>query len=161
MVKKSNSGSNRILFIYSSHHLSGSLKTRFFYALKGRNKTLGLIDNKSIIQLSKGVILTDLKNKEKVESFLNFWKCNFYVLSSQDIENKVVLKYNSSHLSGSNKVRFFYALKGRGLSQGIIARTESIQLAKSILIVPLEKMQDITEFFRFWKCKFEVIDLNA
>jgi len=76
------------------------------------------------------------------------------------IEKTTLFLYNSSHLKGSEKVKFFYALKGRGNKPGILATTHSEFVAKSVLLAPGAGASELANFFDSWKCsilKKEVI----
>ena len=63
--------------------------------------------------------------------------------------------YSTKHLSSSDKVRFYYALKGRNGISGFLARTNSKHLAKSVILTPIEHDKEAIEFLTYWKCKFE------
>lgn len=65
------------------------------------------------------------------------------------LESKVMFVYSLSKLMYKDKVRFFYALKGR-TDKGILEKTKSIQLAKGVFLTPLEYDKEIQEFFRQW-----------
>ena len=161
MKKESILGNKRILFLYSSSHLTGSNKVKFFYALKGRDKKLtGLVNNSTVFSLSKKILIADPKEKENIESFLNYWGCSFSIISSKNLKDKVILSYDSSSLTSSEQVKFFYALKGRKSSKGILESTKSIQLARGILVVPKSSLTEISQFFEYWNCKTKEVSLE-
>ncbi len=62
--------------------------------------------------------------------------------------------YNSSHLTPTERVKFFYALKGRNGKPGILDSTQSIFLAKAVISTPKESVTEIEAFLNTWKCKF-------
>ena len=62
--------------------------------------------------------------------------------------------YNSSHLTPTERVKFFYALKGRNGKAGILDSTQSIFLAKSVISVTEKNSKEIETFLKTWKCKF-------
>ena len=62
--------------------------------------------------------------------------------------------YNSSHLTPTERVKFFYALKGRNGKPGILDSTQSIFLAKSVISVTKDNAKEIEAFLKIWKCKF-------
>lgn len=68
---------------------------------------------------------------------------------------KVIFSYSTEHLKQSDKVRFYYALKGRDGKSGIIARLNITQLGKTVLFVRSEHAQEVAEFLEYWKCKVE------
>jgi len=61
--------------------------------------------------------------------------------------------YTTRHLSKSDKVRFYYALKGRDGKSGIISEYSVNQLTKTVLLVPPSKATDVDDFLTYWKCK--------
>ena len=63
-----------------------------------------------------------------------------------------ILTYNTRHLKYSDKVRFFYALKGRGKHQGIIKEFKIFQLGKTVLLVKPEHEEKVRKFLQEWKC---------
>lgn len=67
---------DKFLFTYSLSHLSASDKIRFYYALKGRDGTSGVVKDYHIQQLGRTVLLVPSPFEHDVESFLKLWKCN-------------------------------------------------------------------------------------
>ena len=63
--------------------------------------------------------------------------------------------YSTKHLSKTDKIRFYYALKGRDGKSGFVARTSSKHIGKAVLLVPIEFDKDAIDFLNYWKCKFE------
>ncbi len=66
-----------------------------------------------------------------------------------------LFSYSTRHLSKTDKIRFYYALKGRNGVSGFVARTKSQHIGKSVLLVPIEFEKDAIGFLEYWKCKFE------
>ena len=64
--------------------------------------------------------------------------------------------YNSSHLTSTERVKFFYALKGRNGKPGVLDSTQSIFLAKSVISVAQTNAKEIENFLKTWKCKFSI-----
>ncbi len=64
--------------------------------------------------------------------------------------------YSTSHLSPTERVKFFYALKGRNGKPGILSTTQSKFLAKSVLQVASKNADEVEQFLKVWKCKFNV-----
>ena len=154
-------GLNSTLFIYSSSHLSGSNKVRFFYALKGRDDKLGLIKETNSRFLAKSVILAPASKTELWRSFFKFWGCKFRQVSlssAQATHNLFV--YNTSHMKSSQLVNFFYAFKGRGKKAGILAKVKGELLAKSVVLVPALAAKELENFFMAWKCRFQKLEVS-
>lgn len=65
----------------------------------------------------------------------------------------VIYTYSLEHLPKKDKVRFFYALKGRNGKKGIIDQLKIEQLGRCVLLVSIKKESEVDEFFEYWKCK--------
>ena len=62
--------------------------------------------------------------------------------------------YSLIHLANKDKVRFYYALKGRDGKGGVIKAYHIEQLAKGVLLAPKEQAKEVEEFLKFWKCAY-------
>ncbi|MDP6293300.1 MAG: hypothetical protein QF486_05820 [Candidatus Woesearchaeota archaeon] len=69
----------------------------------------------------------------------------------------IIVTYDTKHLVYKDKVRFFYALKGRGGQPGIIKECGIVQLAKTVLLVRPKQEKKVKEFLKEWKCKSKMI----
>ena len=67
---------------------------------------------------------------------------------------RVLFTYTTTHLTYTDKVRFYYALKGRDGKTGIIQSASIEQLGKTVLLVPKEQAANVEDFLKFWKCAF-------
>ena len=74
-------------------------------------------------------------------------------LFKQDVARHIYI-YTSSHLTPTERVKFFYALKGRNGKSGILDSTQSSFLAKSVISVSVTNTKEIEAFLKTWKCKF-------
>ncbi|MBT3408015.1 hypothetical protein HOK68_03540 [Candidatus Woesearchaeota archaeon] len=74
----------------------------------------------------------------------------------ENMYNKLLLLYSTSHLNSTDKVKFYYALKGRDGKSGIVKQLNIRQLAKSVLLVDHHHQEDITSFFNHWECPTEL-----
>jgi len=149
----------RIIFAYSLTHLAAKDKVRFYYALKGRDGKSGIIKECKIEQLAKGVLLVTKKNERKVEDFLRSWKCIYikkeiFVQQAKGLEQKQIFTYGLTHLKVKDKVRFYYALKGRNGKSGVIKLYKLEQLAKGVLLVDQKYAEHVEDFLKFWKCAY-------
>jgi len=63
--------------------------------------------------------------------------------------------YNLSKINKSKKVRFVYALKGRGSEKGLVKGLNGKFLANSCFIVPIKKDKEMLEIFRFWNIPYK------
>lgn len=69
-------------------------------------------------------------------------------------EPRVLFKYDTSKLSYTNKIRFYYALKGRDGKTGVVKSTNSDFLAKTILLSPVSSDGQLISFFKEWNVPF-------
>ena len=67
---------------------------------------------------------------------------------------KILFTYASGHLDNTKKVSFFYALKGRYGKDGVIKKYNVNQLAKSVLVVPIEHESSVESFLKQWGCSY-------
>ncbi|HLC84700.1 MAG TPA: hypothetical protein VJH22_02825 [Candidatus Nanoarchaeia archaeon] len=70
-----------------------------------------------------------------------------------------ILCYSLSHLSSTEKVRFFYALKGRGKQEGIISKYEVRQLSKGVLLAKESRTEEVKSFLRYWHCPIKITEV--
>ncbi len=67
----------------------------------------------------------------------------------------VIFQYSTEHLLKKDKVRFYYALKGRDGKSGIVKALRIEQLGRTVLMVPEKNESEVDEFLNFWKCRFK------
>jgi hypothetical protein len=67
----------------------------------------------------------------------------------------VIFTYSIIHLLKKDKIRFYYALKGRDGKTGIVKEYRIEQLGRAVLLVPVESEKEVAEFLDYWKCRFE------
>ena len=68
------------------------------------------------------------------------------------LKRRIIFSYSTRHLAQKDKVRFFYALKGRNGKEGIIGRINIEQLGKTVLLIEAGKAAELREFLTYWKC---------
>ena len=66
-----------VLFTYSTEHLEKKDKVSFFYALNGRNKKKGVIDQYQLLHLGVSVILVPKQFRIAFIEFLKKWHVKF------------------------------------------------------------------------------------
>jgi hypothetical protein len=69
---------------------------------------------------------------------------------------KAIFSYSIAHLLKKDKIRFYYALKGRDGKSGIVKRCKIEQLGRAVLFVHKEYEKDVKEFLDYWKCKYKI-----
>jgi len=62
--------------------------------------------------------------------------------------------YSTKHLLKKDKVRFYYALKGRDGKSGVVKKYNIDHLGRTVLLVPIKFSNDVNEFLELWECKF-------
>lgn len=74
--------------------------------------------------------------------------------SSLNFTTKVLFTYSLEHLKSKDKVRFYYALKGRDGKSGILKEIESQQMGRAVILVNELHETEFTDFMTLWKCPF-------
>jgi hypothetical protein len=69
---------------------------------------------------------------------------------------KLLFTYSLEHLKTKDKVRFYYALKGRDGHSGVLNSTRTIQLGRAVLLSDEETASEIEGFLKYWKCNYAV-----
>lgn len=70
-------------------------------------------------------------------------------------ENKsvfVIFQYSLIHLAKKDKIRFYYALKGRDGKSGILKEFNIEQLGRAVLFCPKKTETKLDSFLTYWKC---------
>jgi hypothetical protein len=65
-----------------------------------------------------------------------------------------IFTYSTEHLAKKDKVRFFYALKGRDGKPGIVQRAAIEHLGRTVLLAPERTSPDVEQFLMGWGCEF-------
>ena len=68
---------------------------------------------------------------------------------------KVIFTYRIAHLKKKDKVRFYYALKGRDGKTGIVKKCSIFQLGRTVLMVSEKFEGEVSEFLEYWGCHAE------
>lgn len=69
-----------------------------------------------------------------------------------------MFKYNFGKWSKLQKIKFYYALNGRG-KMGIAEKMHAIKLSDSVILVPLEYIEEFRSFLENWKINYIYIPL--
>ena len=72
---------------------------------------------------------------------------------------KVIFSYSIEHLEKKDKIRFYYALKGRDGKTGIVKQYKIKQLGRAVLLVEEKFANDVEEFLKLWECKFQKMEV--
>jgi hypothetical protein len=76
-------------------------------------------------------------------------------LDSSKYKESVIFTYSIEHLLKKDKIRFYYALKGRDGKTGIVKEVKIEQLGRAVLLVSAEHEKQVAEFLEYWKCEFK------
>ncbi|MBS3144875.1 hypothetical protein J4208_04800 [Candidatus Woesearchaeota archaeon] len=71
---------------------------------------------------------------------------------SSNYLDKFLFTYSLTHLTASDKIRFYYALKGRDGKTGVVKEYHIAQLGRTVLLVPSPFAADVESFLKLWKC---------
>jgi hypothetical protein len=71
----------------------------------------------------------------------------------EETKEAIIYTYSLTHLPKKDKIRFYYALKGRNGKKGIIQRLKIEQLGRTVLLVQANKEKEMDEFLDYWRCK--------
>jgi hypothetical protein len=71
-------------------------------------------------------------------------------------DEMVLYTYSTQHLLKKDKVRFYYALKGRDGKSGIVKKYGIEHLGRTVLLVPARFSDDVKGFLELWKCKIKI-----
>ena len=74
---------------------------------------------------------------------------------TNNYRSSALFTYSIEHLAIKDKVRFYYALKGRDGKSGIVKQYKIEQLGRAVLFVPENFADDVESFLKFWKCEYQ------
>lgn len=73
----------------------------------------------------------------------------------KEYNSMFLYSYSTIHLAKKDKIRFYYALKGRDGKTGIVKACRIEQLGRAVLLVHEKFAQEVKEFLELWECKFD------
>jgi len=68
---------------------------------------------------------------------------------------KIIFTYSTEHLLKKDKIRFYYALKGRDGKTGIVKACHIEQLGRAVLLVSDKFDAEVSDYLNYWKCKWQ------
>ncbi|MBD3248813.1 hypothetical protein GF336_02095 [Candidatus Woesearchaeota archaeon] len=66
-----------------------------------------------------------------------------------------LFSYSTEHLLKKDKVRFYYALKGRDGKSGVVKEFNITQLGRAVLLVPEKDADEVEQFLKIWRCRYD------
>ena len=71
-----------------------------------------------------------------------------------DPKPMLIYTYSTKHLPKKDKVRFYYALKGRDGKSGIVKEFRVIHLGRTVLMADAKYDDDLLQFFKVWNLPY-------
>lgn len=68
-------------------------------------------------------------------------------------------KYDFKNWNKLEKTKFYYALNGRGKSQGIINKLMGIKLSDRIVLIPLGNIEEFRAFLEGWNIEYKYVPI--
>ena len=65
------------------------------------------------------------------------------ILDKNSYNEMVLFTYSTKHLLKKDKIRFYYALKGRDGKSGIVKSCDIDHLGRTVLLVPIKFAQEV------------------
>lgn len=99
-------------------------------------------------------MLTKLSSKSlysRYVSILYMYNSSDYIQSGKRM---LIYTYSTEHFAKKDKVRFYYALKGRDGKSGIVKEFKIEHLGRTVLMVPQKYQEDMEQFIRIWNIPF-------
>lgn len=72
---------------------------------------------------------------------------------------KLLITYDSVNLSYNNKIRFYYALKGRDGKSGIVKLYKINFLGKKVFMIDNSFINEIKSFLNQWNLKYTITEI--
>lgn len=70
-----------------------------------------------------------------------------------------LFKYNFGGWNKLKKTKFYYAINGRSGNEGIASILNAIKISDSLMIIPLNKIEDFKDFLDSWRIKYIYIPI--
>ena len=152
---------DRHIYVYSTSHLTPTERVKFFYALKGRDGKPGILDTTQSVFLATAVLSVLPGQYGEIEQFLKTWGCKFYVkkIKPSGKPTHALIRYSTTHMNATERVKFVYAMHGRGSSKGVLKWGE--MMAKTVLFVPISRLAEIEDFLENWNCELLIEEVEA
>jgi hypothetical protein len=76
-------------------------------------------------------------------------------MAEQKLKENVLFTYSTQAFLKKDKIRFYYALKGRDGKSGLVKATKAEHLGSAVILVDAKHDQEWQDFFNLWKIPFE------
>lgn len=74
-------------------------------------------------------------------------------------ETFIVFIYSQRGFSKTKRMKFHYALNGRGNNSGMMTELDLIKITDGTLLCPVEKSEELKEFLELWEVSFKSFDI--
>jgi hypothetical protein len=78
------------------------------------------------------------------------------LVDNKQYKEMEIFTYSTEHLLKKDKIRFYYALKGRDGKTGIVKRCKIEHLGRTVLMVPIKFAEEVDEFLKLWECQYKI-----
>lgn len=82
-----------------------------------------------------------------------------YIAGKYGFSSLGAFKYHFRNWDKLRKTKFYYALNGRGNQEGMLKILKGIKLSDSLVLVPLDKIDQLREFLESWEIEYLYIPL--
>lgn len=94
------------------------------------------------------------------ENYLNKYCVNKLIMDEHEDfiksgQRVYIYTYSTEHLPKKDKVRFYYALKGRDGKSGIVKSMKIIHLGRTVLIIPQRFDIEFQQFAKVWNLPYQ------
>jgi|SRR3989344_5496031 len=111
--------------------------------------------NVSIISKTKKTVLDETFDAREAVLFEGISLINSKSLAGNyGFSSFGLFKYNFKDWNKLKKTKFYYAINGRGGKKGIANILGAIKISDSLMIIPLDKIEDFKEFLDTWKIEY-------
>jgi len=76
-------------------------------------------------------------------------------IKETNLKEKVLFTFSTQEFLKKDKIRFYYALKGRDGKSGIVKSTNAEHLGSAVILVDAKHDAEWQDFFNLWKIRFE------
>ncbi len=66
------------------------------------------------------------------------------------------LKYSIRNLRGAKRIRFYYALMGRGSSKGFLSEIKADRFSDNVIVCDYSEIEKLKDFFNSWRIEYTI-----
>ncbi len=108
----------------------------------------------------KGFLMSELFSENNLISFALLVEGysltkNGFLHKALNAKGYTLFRFSYSSLTGSEKVRFIYSLRGRNKDGGMLKELNAIELAAGVVLVPVNATFEFKEFLSRWGIEYE------